>query len=65
MRLRGGEDWNAWYAAIRDMLVARQNPLGYWPDSIGNDYGTAMALIILQMPRSGSLLSRDEKRRER
>ena len=28
MRLRGGEDWNAWYATIRDMLVARQNPLG-------------------------------------
>ena len=65
MRLRGGEDWNAWYAAIRDMLVARQNPSGFWSDGIGNDYGTAMALIILQMPRSQLLLFRDEKKRER
>ena len=59
MRLRGGDDWKEWYTAIRDELVRRQNPLGYWPDSIGNDYGTAMALIILQMPRSRLLLYRD------
>jgi hypothetical protein len=60
MRLRGGDDWNEWYGTIRDELVRRQNPLGYWPDSIGNDYATAMALIILQMPKSRMLLFRDK-----
>jgi Prenyltransferase and squalene oxidase repeat len=50
--IRGGEDWNQWYPAIRDELVARQTPQGYWVDTIGNDYGTAMALIILQMPNN-------------
>jgi RNA polymerase sigma factor (sigma-70 family) len=61
MRLRGGNDWNEWYVTIRDELLRRQNPLGYWPDSIGNDYGTAMALIILQMPKSRLLLYRDKQ----
>ena len=61
MRLRGGDDWKEWYTAIRDELVRRQNPLGYWTDSIGNDYGTAMALIILQMPKSRLLLFRDKQ----
>ena len=50
--IRGGDDWNQWYPAIRDELGARQSPQGYWVDSIGNDYGTAMALIILQMPNN-------------
>jgi RNA polymerase sigma factor (sigma-70 family) len=52
MKLRGGDDWNEWYTAIRDELLRRQAAAGYWADSIGNDYGTAMALFILQMPRS-------------
>ncbi len=51
MRLTGGDAWRKWYSAIRDELLARQTRPGYWPDSISNDYGTAMALIILQMPR--------------
>jgi hypothetical protein len=52
MWLRGGEDWAVWYPAIRDELVRRQSPQGYWLDSICNEYGTAMALIILQMPNN-------------
>ena len=52
MWIRGGEDWNTWYPAIRDELVRRQNPGGYWQDSICHEYGTAMALIILQMPNN-------------
>jgi RNA polymerase sigma factor (sigma-70 family) len=63
MRQRGGNSWNAWYTAIRDELMARQNPLGYWPESIGNDYGTAMALIILQAPKNYLMMFRDEKNR--
>ncbi len=54
MWIRGGDDWSTWYPAIRDELVRRQSvaPGGYWPDSICNEYGTAMALIILQMPNN-------------
>jgi hypothetical protein len=52
MWIRGGQDWLQWYPAIRDELVRRRSPQGYWQDSIGNEYGTAMALIILQMPNN-------------
>ena len=52
MWIRGGEDWNLWYPAIRDELIRRQATPGFWADSICNEYGTAMALIILQMPNN-------------
>ncbi len=52
MWIRGGDDWNVWYPAIRDELTRRQLPAGFWQDSICNEYGTAMALIILQMPNN-------------
>ena len=54
MWIRGGDDWGTWYPAIRDELVKRQAVAsgGYWSDTICNEYGTAMALIILQMPNS-------------
>jgi hypothetical protein len=52
MWIRGGEDWNEWYPAIRNELIHRQYPAGYWQDTICNEYGTAMALIILQIPNS-------------
>ena len=52
MWIRGGDDWNTWYPAIRDELVRRQLPSGFWQDSICPEYGTAMALIILQMPNN-------------
>jgi hypothetical protein len=52
--IRGGDDWLQWYTAVRDELLDSRNhsPQGYWNDTIGNDYGTAMALIILQMPNN-------------
>jgi prenyltransferase beta subunit len=50
--IRGGEDWNEWFLAIRDELLAKQTDSGYWSDTVGNDYGTAMALIILQIPNN-------------
>jgi hypothetical protein len=46
----GGEHWEKWYPAIRDVLVANQRPDGSWTDPIGQEYGTAMACIVLQMP---------------
>jgi len=50
----GGERWARWYPAIRDELIARRQPSnGSWPsDAFGSEYGTAMCLIILQMPEN-------------
>jgi len=48
----GGEDWNLWYPAIRDELVARQKSDGSWTSPIAIDYATAMACIILQIPNN-------------
>jgi hypothetical protein len=52
MWLRGGAEWAEWYPAIRDELIGRQTTSGFWTDMICNEYGTAMALIILQIPNN-------------
>jgi hypothetical protein len=52
MWIRGGADWNEWYPAVRDELLARQNGQGYWSDQVCNEYGTAMAAIVLQVPNN-------------
>jgi len=47
----GGKYWNTWYPAIRNQLLASQAGDGSWMDSsVGNEFGTAMACIILQVP---------------
>lgn len=51
MYLSGGERWRTWWPAIRDELLAKQNPDGSWSDPQGDAYGTSMALIVLQMPK--------------
>ena len=52
MYLSGGDDWAVWWPAIREQLIESQNENGIWDDpSVGTEYGTAMALIILQMPK--------------
>ena len=49
----GDDYWQQWYPAIRDELLIRQTPDGYWADqSVNNAYGTAMACLILQMPNN-------------
>ncbi|MBI1369697.1 MAG: prenyltransferase [Planctomycetes bacterium] len=51
MYMAGGEYWSHWFPAIRSELLDRQNPTtGDWDGQAGKSYGTAMALIILQMP---------------
>jgi hypothetical protein len=51
MFLAGGEYWAGYYPAIRDVLIERQQRMiGAWNGEAGPDYGSAMALIILQMP---------------
>ena len=46
----GKQRWDRWYPALCRTLTTRQQPNGCWPDQICNEYGTAMACIILQMP---------------
>jgi hypothetical protein len=47
----GGEYWSGWYTAIRDTLLRNQKGDGAWTDpGVGEEFGTAMALIILQLP---------------
>jgi len=48
---RGGPDWKKYYPQIRDRLVKTQSVDGSWMgDSVGTTYGTAMALVMLQLP---------------
>ena len=49
----GGEQFAAWYAAIRDDLISRQRDDGSWQAAQeGNDCATAMACIILEIPNN-------------
>ncbi len=50
MFLAGEDAWQQWWPAIREELIDRQTDEGYWQGQAGNEYGTAMALIILQIP---------------
>jgi hypothetical protein len=51
MWIQGGDEWAAWYPALRDELLRRQSTQGFWSDPrVCSEYGTAMALIILQIP---------------
>lgn len=43
--------WETYFPQRRDFLLARQRPNGAWQgDSVGEVYGTALALIVLQLP---------------
>lgn len=51
MFLAGGDYWAEWYPAIRDELIRQQNAgTGSWPVEVTEEYATACALIILQVP---------------
>jgi len=50
MFLAGDDRWQAWWPAVRAELLEKQDPEGFWQGQAGQEYGTAMALIILQMP---------------
>jgi len=51
MHLAGGAHWAEWWPAIRDELLSKASPDGSWRGEAGSEYGTGMALIILQMPK--------------
>jgi hypothetical protein len=49
----GDERWQQWYPGIRDELLKRQLAEGCWSDNmINNEYATAMACLVLQMPNN-------------
>lgn len=51
MFMTGGESWAKWFPSIRDELLRRQNRgSGAWTGDVNEEYATAMALIVLQMP---------------
>jgi hypothetical protein len=50
MYLAGGDYWAEWFPKVRQALVAGQSGDGSWDATHGDDYGTAMALLVLQMP---------------
>ncbi|GAB4195749.1 MAG: terpene cyclase/mutase family protein [Phycisphaeraceae bacterium] len=50
MFLAGGEHWQRWFPQVRDQLVSQQQPDGSWNSGHGSPYGTAMSLLILQIP---------------
>jgi hypothetical protein len=52
MYLAGPKAWGTWWPLARQELIERQRADGEWEDSgVGRAYGTAMALIVLQMPK--------------
>lgn len=53
MYLSGNAKWDAYFPTIRDYLIQTQEGDGGWVgDGIGKTYGTAVALVILQIPYS-------------
>lgn len=51
MYLSSEEDWKSYFPDVRDYFLRAQNSDGSWTgDSVGETYGTAVALIVLQLP---------------
>lgn len=49
----GAAAWGRWFPAVRGELLGMQGGDGGWSDpQIGDEYATAMALIVLQMPEN-------------
>jgi hypothetical protein len=52
MYLAGGDHWAKWWPRARSELLDQQRQDGTWTDpTVGDTYGSAMALIVLQMPK--------------
>lgn len=52
MFLAGGQHWADWWPTMAGNVLDLQERNGSWDDrSVGPSYGTAVALIILQMPK--------------
>ena len=51
MYLSGAENWDGYFPRVRDDLIRKQQSNGAWQgDGVGETYGTAIALLTLQLP---------------
>ena len=50
MFFAGREYWPEWFTWIRESLISRQASTGKWTSSHGDAYGTAMVLLVMQVP---------------
>jgi hypothetical protein len=50
MFLAGGRYWAQWFPVIREQLITAQQADGSWTSNHGENYGSAMALLVLQVP---------------
>ncbi len=48
---RGGADWEGYFPRIQRELLEHRNGTDHWDSPFGKSYGTAIALLILQLPR--------------
>jgi squalene cyclase len=50
----GGKEWQDWYGRLRDYLLPKQTPEGYWSvrdnEGVGPVYQTSIATITLSVP---------------
>jgi hypothetical protein len=51
MYLAGGKYWADWFPWVRQEMIAQQEQGGNWNDPNGEAYATAMALLVLQLPK--------------
>ena len=49
---RGGKAWERWYTLLKETLLNSKKQKGEWFDFNSVEYGTAMACLILNMPRT-------------
>ncbi len=49
---RGGDQWKQWYQRLRRILLQLRTEKQGWFDFYSSEYGTAMACLILNMPRT-------------
>ncbi len=50
--LRGGPEWDSWYKGLKRVLLSIRGVKGSWVDHSSVEYGTAMACLILNLPRN-------------
>jgi hypothetical protein len=52
MYIAGGRHWQNYYPKIRAELLEEQRPAGNWDNFVGpgENFATAVAVIILQVP---------------
>ena len=51
MHTAGDEYWRAWWPAVREELLGKQSPEGFWQGQAGNEYGNAARERILAAMR--------------